>query len=89
MEHIAPLLLIGLIGIAIFQIVSGSPPFAIIANIVGVLLAAALFVAYLRRWRWRVGRFFDGVRAGSPPAELARVAPRHPVFRVGPRGLSG
>jgi anti-anti-sigma regulatory factor len=46
------MILIGLIGIAIFQIVAGSPPFAIIANIIGVLLTAALFVAYLRRWRY-------------------------------------
>jgi len=46
------MILIGLVGIAIFQIVAGSPPFAIAANIIGVLFAAALFVAYLRGWRY-------------------------------------
>ncbi len=37
---------------------------------------------YLRRWRWEVGQFFDGVRADSPHDDLARIAPDHPVFRV-------
>jgi len=46
------MILIGLVGIAIYQIVAGSPPFAIIANILGVFLTAALFVAYLRGWRY-------------------------------------
>jgi deazaflavin-dependent oxidoreductase (nitroreductase family) len=38
--------------------------------------------AYLRRWKMEVGVFFDGVSAESPDEELARIAPRHPVFRV-------
>jgi hypothetical protein len=38
--------------------------------------------AYLRRWKAEVGVFFDGVSADSPPEELARIAPRHPVFRI-------
>ena len=38
--------------------------------------------AYLRRWKWEVGRFFDGVGPASPPEELARVAPDHPVFLI-------
>jgi anti-anti-sigma regulatory factor len=46
------MILIGLVGIAIYQIVAGSPPFAIAMNILGVLLTAALFGAYLRRWRY-------------------------------------
>lgn len=46
------MILIGLVGIAIYQVISGSPPFAIAANILGVFLAAALFVAYLRGWRY-------------------------------------
>ena len=46
------MVLIGLVGIAIAQVVAGSPPFAIIANILGVLLTAALFGAYLRGWRY-------------------------------------
>src|SRR6185503_4871916 len=46
------MVLIGLVGIGISQVVTGSPPFAIIANILGVLLTAALFGAYLRGWRY-------------------------------------
>jgi deazaflavin-dependent oxidoreductase (nitroreductase family) len=38
--------------------------------------------AYLKRWKAEVGVFFDGVDASSPEAELARIAPRHPVFRI-------
>lgn len=38
--------------------------------------------AYLRRWKAEVGVFFDGVDAGSDEAELRRIAPRHPVFRL-------
>ncbi len=38
--------------------------------------------AYLRRWKAEVGVFFDGVDAKSPESELARIAPRHPVFRI-------
>ncbi len=38
--------------------------------------------AYLRRWKWEVGQFFDGVDADSPVDELERIAPDHPVFRI-------
>ncbi|MGW1071237.1 nitroreductase/quinone reductase family protein [Streptomyces sp. NPDC002537] len=41
-----------------------------------------LLRAYLIRWGWEVGRFFDGVTAQSPDEELRRIAPRHPVFRI-------
>lgn len=44
----------------------------------------AVLHAYLGRWGWEVGRFFDGVDAASSPDELRRVAPRHPVFRLTP-----
>ena len=37
---------------------------------------------YLRRWKWEVGQFFDGVSADSPADELARIAPDHPIFRI-------
>lgn len=39
--------------------------------------------AYLRRWRAETGVFFDGVSADSTVEELRRIAPRHPVFRIG------
>jgi deazaflavin-dependent oxidoreductase (nitroreductase family) len=38
--------------------------------------------AYLKRWAWEVGRFFEGVTASSPDGELLRVAAGFPVFRV-------
>lgn len=38
--------------------------------------------AYLKRWQAEVGVFFDGVRADAPDAELLRIAPDHPVFRL-------
>jgi len=38
--------------------------------------------AYLRKWKMEVGVFFDGVSADSADEELARIAPRHPVFVV-------
>jgi deazaflavin-dependent oxidoreductase (nitroreductase family) len=41
-----------------------------------------LLRAYLRRWAWEVGAFFDGVSAKSSDDELGRVAADHPVFRV-------
>jgi deazaflavin-dependent oxidoreductase (nitroreductase family) len=38
--------------------------------------------AYLRRWRWEVGQFFQGVGPDSPAEDLQRIAPDHPVFRI-------
>ncbi|WP_026454614.1 nitroreductase family deazaflavin-dependent oxidoreductase [Saccharomonospora iraqiensis] len=38
--------------------------------------------AYLARWGWEVGRFFDGVDAHSDTADLRAAAPGCPVFRV-------
>src|SRR6476469_9339238 len=35
---------------------------------------------YLRRWRWEVGAFFDGVDADAGDNELRRIAPDHPIF---------
>jgi rsbT co-antagonist protein RsbR len=46
------MVLVGLVGIAIYQIVAGSPLFAIVSNIAGVILAAALLGAYVRGWRY-------------------------------------
>ena len=39
---------------------------------------------YLRRWKWEVGAFFGGVGPDSPDEELRRIAPDHPIFRIGP-----
>lgn len=43
----------------------------------------ALLRAYLEKWKWEVGAFFGGVGPDSPDAELQRIAPDHPVFRIG------
>jgi deazaflavin-dependent oxidoreductase (nitroreductase family) len=40
--------------------------------------------AYLKRWKWEVGQFFEGVDADASTEDLRRIAPNHPVFRVGP-----
>jgi deazaflavin-dependent oxidoreductase (nitroreductase family) len=42
----------------------------------------ALLRAYLEKWKWEVGAFFDGVGADASDAELLRIAPDHPVFRI-------
>ena len=38
--------------------------------------------AYLRRWKVEIGAFFQGVGPDAPEAELARIAPGYPAFRV-------
>ncbi|EHK89248.1 hypothetical protein SZMC14600_01066 [Saccharomonospora azurea SZMC 14600] len=38
--------------------------------------------AYLRRWGWEVGAYFDGVTADASDDELRVAAARHPVFRI-------
>jgi hypothetical protein len=40
----------------------------------------AVIRAYLERWDFEVGVFFDGLGAGSSEADLALEAPKHPVF---------
>lgn len=37
---------------------------------------------YLRRWKWEVGQFFEGVGPDATEHELLTIAPNHPVFRV-------
>jgi deazaflavin-dependent oxidoreductase (nitroreductase family) len=43
---------------------------------------APLLRAYLEKWKWEAGAFFGGVGPDSPDAELRRIAPDHPVFRI-------
>jgi deazaflavin-dependent oxidoreductase (nitroreductase family) len=38
--------------------------------------------AYLKRWKAEVGVFFEGVGPDSSEEEMARIAPKHPVFRL-------
>jgi deazaflavin-dependent oxidoreductase (nitroreductase family) len=44
----------------------------------------ALLRAYLERWAWEVGAFFDGVGPKSSEEQLREIAPKHPVFRLTP-----
>ncbi len=37
--------------------------------------------AYLERWKWEVGAFFDA-GPDAADAELQRIAPDHPIFRI-------
>ncbi|WP_433787234.1 nitroreductase family deazaflavin-dependent oxidoreductase [Actinomycetospora sp. CA-101289] len=46
---------------------------------------APVLRAYLRAWAWEVGAFFEGVDADASDAELAAIAPRHPVFAISGR----
>ena len=38
--------------------------------------------AYLERWKWEVGRFFDGIDHASADDVLAEAAPGFPAFRL-------
>jgi deazaflavin-dependent oxidoreductase (nitroreductase family) len=38
--------------------------------------------AYLRRWKFEVGVFFNGVNADAPDAKLLEIAPGYPVFLI-------
>jgi deazaflavin-dependent oxidoreductase (nitroreductase family) len=42
----------------------------------------AVLRAYLKRWKFEVGMFFDGVGPDSTDDEFRAVAPRHPAFEV-------
>jgi deazaflavin-dependent oxidoreductase (nitroreductase family) len=43
---------------------------------------APVLRAYLKRWKFEVGVFFDGVGPDSSDEELRGAAPKHPVFRL-------
>ena len=38
--------------------------------------------AYLKRWKFEVGVFFDGVGPDSTDEQLRAIAPRHPAFEI-------
>jgi len=52
------------------------------ASEVGEEEKPALLRAYLKKWKWEVGAFFDGVGADSSEDDLRRIAPDHPAFRI-------
>src|SRR5215831_4999143 len=37
---------------------------------------------YLRRWKFEVGMFFDGVGPDAPDEKLLEIAPGYPVFEI-------
>jgi deazaflavin-dependent oxidoreductase (nitroreductase family) len=39
--------------------------------------------AYLKRWKFEVGMFFDGVGPDASGEKLLEIAPGYPVFRLG------
>ena len=39
--------------------------------------------AYLQRWKWEVGQFFDGVGPDATDAQLLAIADGYPVFALG------
>jgi deazaflavin-dependent oxidoreductase (nitroreductase family) len=41
-----------------------------------------LLRAYLKKWKWETGMFFQGVGPDAAESELQRIAPDHPVFRI-------
>ena len=45
-------------------------------------LKPELLRAYLRRWKFEVAAFFDGVDADSSDEVLLGIADRHPIFEV-------
>ena len=42
----------------------------------------ALLRAYLKKWKFEVGVFFDGVGPDSSDDDVRRIAPDHPAFRI-------
>jgi deazaflavin-dependent oxidoreductase (nitroreductase family) len=42
----------------------------------------AVLRPYLRRWKWEVGQFFDGVGPDASDEELLAIAGGYPVFRI-------
>jgi deazaflavin-dependent oxidoreductase (nitroreductase family) len=51
-----------------------------LATEVPVAERAEILRSYLRRWKFEVGMFFEGVGPDSADAEFAAIAERHPVF---------
>jgi deazaflavin-dependent oxidoreductase (nitroreductase family) len=43
---------------------------------------AAILRPYLRRWKFEVGMFFDGLTPDSSEEDFAAAAARHPVFAL-------
>ena len=44
----------------------------------------AILRAYLKRWKFEIGVFFDGVDAKAPEEKLREIAPGYPIFHIEP-----
>lgn len=55
---------------------------AFVATEVTGSAAVPVLRAYLVRWAWEVGAFFDDVNAESPDEDLLAALPAHPIFAV-------
>jgi hypothetical protein len=53
-----------------------------VTEIVEPEVKAPILRTYLHNWKMEVGAFFDGVGPDATDAELQRIAPGYPVFRV-------
>ena len=42
----------------------------------------AVLRAYLKKWKFEVGMFFQGVGPDAPEDKILAIAPDHPVFRI-------
>ena len=42
----------------------------------------AVLRAYLKKWKFEVGMFFQGVGPDAPDDKILAIAPDHPVFRI-------
>jgi deazaflavin-dependent oxidoreductase (nitroreductase family) len=49
---------------------------------VGDAEKSAVLRHYLNKWKWEVGQFFEGVGPDASEADIARIAPNHPVFLI-------
>jgi F420H(2)-dependent quinone reductase len=45
--------------------------------------AVPILRAYLRRWKFETGQFFDGITPDATDEEWSVAAPKHPVFEIG------
>lgn len=53
-----------------------------VATEVPVAERSEILRTYLRRWKFEIGMFFEGVGPDSTDAEFEAIAARHPVFAV-------
>ncbi len=49
----------------------------------------AVLRAYLKRWKFEVGMFFQGVGPDATDARLLEIAPGYPVFRISRPSANG